>query len=46
MLQTLDISNSVRSKNLSLKYQRFTTSSSEDIEVQIFHFVPKTQFVL
>ena len=35
MLQNLDISKykSVRSNNLSLKYQRFTTSSSEDIEV-------------
>ena len=37
--------NSVGSNNLSLKYQRFTTSSSEDIEVLIFDFVPKTQFL-
>ena len=38
--------NSVRSNNLSLKYQRVTTSSSKDIEVLIFVFVPKTQFLL
>ena len=37
--------NSVRLNNLSLKYQRFTTSSSKDIEVYIFDFVPKTQFL-
>ena len=50
MLHTLDISkqtmNSVRSSNLSLKYHRFTTSTSKDIEVYIFDFVPKTQFLL
>ena len=35
MLQTLDFQtmNSVRSNNQSLKYQRFTTLSSKDIEV-------------
>ena len=37
--------NSVRSNNLSLKYQWFTTSGSKDIEVKIFDFVPKTQFL-
>ena len=36
---------SVRSSNLSLKYQRFTTSSSKDIAVSIFDIVPKTQFL-
>ena len=47
MLQTLDFQtmNSVRSNNQSLKYQRFTTLSSKDIEVLIFDFVPKTQFL-
>ena len=33
--------NSVRSNNLSLKYQ----SDSKDIEVKIFDFVPKSQFL-
>ena len=37
--------NSIRSNNLSLKYHRFTTSTSKDIEVYIFDFVPKTQFL-
>ena len=37
--------NSVRLNNLSLKYQRFTTLSSNDIEVYLFDFIPKTQFV-
>ena len=46
MLQTiLQTMISVRSNNLSLKYQRFTTSSSKDIEVKIFDFVPKTQLL-
>ena len=47
MLQTLDISNYefCKIKNLSLKYQRFTTSGSKDIEVKIFDFVRKTQFL-
>ena len=33
--------NSVKSNNLSLKYQMFTTSGSKDIGVYIFEFVPK-----
>ena len=37
--------NSVRSNNMRLKYQMFSTSCSEDIEVLIFDFVPKTQFL-
>ena len=37
--------NSDRSNSLSLKYQRFTTSCTKDIEVLIFDFVPKTQFL-
>ena len=37
--------NSVRSNNLSLKYQRFKTSGSKDIKVEIFDFVPNTQFL-
>ena len=38
--------NSVKSNNLSLKYQRFTTSGSKDIGVSTFEFVAKTQFLL
>ena len=38
--------NFVRSNNLSLKYQRFITSGLKDIEVWIFEFVTKTQFLL
>ena len=37
--------NSAESNNQSLKYQRITTSGSKDIEVQIFDFVPNTQFL-
>jgi len=37
--------NSVKSNNLSLKYQRFTRSNYKDIEVYIFDYVPKTQFL-
>ena len=37
--------NSVRSNILSLKYQRFVTSGFKDIEVWIFEFVAKTQFL-
>ena len=37
--------NSVRLNNLSLKYQRFITSGFKDIEVWIFEFVTKTQFL-
>ena len=36
--------NSVRSNNLSLKYQRFKSSDCEDIEIKKFEFVAKTQF--
>ena len=36
--------NSVRSNNLSLKYQRFKPSDCEDIEIKKFEFVAKTQF--
>ena len=38
--------NSVRSKNLSLKYQRFTPLSCKDIGIRIFEFVAKTQILL
>jgi len=38
--------NSVRSNNLSLKYQRVTTSGFKDIGVSIFKFVAKTQFLM
>ena len=38
--------NSVKSNNLSLTYQRFTTSGSKDIEVEIFDFVPLNSFDL
>ena len=34
--------NSVRSNNLSLKYQRFTPSSCRDIVIRKFKFVAKT----
>ena len=37
--------NSVRSNNLSLKYQRFTRSGGEDIGIRKFEFVAKTQFL-
>ena len=36
--------NSVRSSVLSLKYQRLTPSSCQDIRIRQFEFVVKTQF--
>ena len=36
--------NSVRSNNVSLKYQRFATLGSEDIWIINSEFVAKTQF--
>ena len=43
MCQTM---NSVRSNNLSLKYQRFTPSGCKDIGIIKFEFVAKTQVLL
>ena len=37
--------NSVRSNNLNFKYQTFTTSSCQYIEIRKFEFVAKTQFL-
>ena len=37
--------NSVRSINLSLKYQRFTPSDSKDIGIRKFELVANTQFL-
>ena len=37
--------NSVRSNNLSLKYQSFTTLGCKDVGVRKFEFVVKTQFL-
>ena len=37
--------NSVGSNSLSLKYQRFTSSSCEDILIRKFKFVARTQFL-
>jgi len=37
--------NSVRSNNLSLKYQVFTPSGLQDIGIIKFEFVAKTQFL-
>jgi len=37
--------NSLRSNNVSLKYQRFTTLGSKDIGVINSEFVTKTQFL-
>ena len=37
--------NSIRSNNISLKYQRFTTLGSKDIEIRKSEFVAKTQFL-
>ena len=34
----------VRSKNISLKYQRFTTLGSKDIGIRKSEFVAKSQF--
>ena len=36
--------NSVRSNNMSLKYQRFITSGFKDIVIRKAEFVTKTQF--
>ena len=36
--------NSVRSNNLSLKYQMFIPSSRKDIGIRKFEFVAQTQF--
>ena len=36
----------VRSKNISLKYQRFTTLGSKDIWIRKSEFVAKSQFLL
>jgi len=35
----------VRSKNISLKYQRFTTLDSKDIGIRKSEFVAKSQFL-
>ena len=35
----------VRSKNISLKYQRFTTLGSKDIGIRKSEFVAKSQFL-
>ena len=45
--QTLDISNinSVRSNNISLKYQRYTQSGCTVIGGRKYYFVAKTQFL-
>ncbi len=37
--------NSVRSNNISLNYQRFTTLDSKDIRIIKSEFVAKTQFL-
>ena len=37
--------NSVRSNNLSLKYQRFTPSDCTEVGIRIFEFVTKTQIL-
>ena len=37
--------NSVRPNNLSLKYQRFTSSDFNNIGIRQFDFVTKTQFL-
>ena len=37
--------NSVRPNNLSLKYQRFSSSDCKDIGIRQFEFVTKTQFL-
>ena len=43
--QIFQITNFVRSINLSLKYQRFTRSGCEDTGIRKFEFVAKTQFL-
>ena len=42
--QIFQTMNSVRSNNISLKYQRFTTLGSKDIGIINSEFVAKTQF--
>ena len=42
----IDTMNSVRSNNVSLKYQRPTPSGCKDIGIRKFEFVAKTQFLL
>ena len=37
--------NAVRSNNVSLKYQRFTSSDCKDIIITKIEFVAKTQFL-
>ena len=37
--------NAVRSNNMSLKYQRFTSSGCKDIRITKIKFVAKTQFL-
>ena len=37
--------NSVRSNNLSLKYQRFISTGCRDIEIRKFEVVAKAQFL-
>ena len=37
--------NSVRRKNISLKYQRFTPSGGKNIEIRKLEFVTKIQFL-
>ena len=37
--------NSVRSKNVGLKYQRFTASGFKDKRIRKFEFVAKAQFL-
>ena len=37
--------NSVRPNNLSLIYQRFTSSDCKDIGIRLFEFVAKTQLL-
>ena len=43
MFQTMK---AVRSNNVSLKYQRFTSSGCKDIRIPNIEFVAKTQFLL
>ena len=38
--------NSVRLHNLSLRYQRNTSLGCKDVEIKIFEFVAKTQFII
>ena len=43
--QIFQTNNSVRSNNLSLKYQRFIPTGCRDIEIRKFEVVAKTQFL-